>query len=78
MANTIRCLKIIQADLQNKFGPDAKKKHLRGDGAKEFGVIDTGKKVTYNKKTESIYIITYHLMGSDIARYARDEGINLI
>jgi hypothetical protein len=77
MANTIMCLKVIQADLQNKFGPGAKIKNLRGDGAKEFGAIDTGKEVTYNRKTESIDMITHHLIGSDMTRYARDEGINL-
>jgi hypothetical protein len=31
MTNIITCLKIIQVDLQDKFGPDAKIRHPRGD-----------------------------------------------
>jgi hypothetical protein len=74
MANTIKCLKEIQADLQNKFGPDAKINNLRGDGEKEFGKVDSGKEVSYIRKAESIDMITHYLIGSEMTRFARDEG----
>jgi hypothetical protein len=79
---TLKCLQYIQDNLISKFGPRAKIKYLRADGAKEFGtlVTEAEKPTPFSQKiyTKPRITLGYNTFVSNpLTVWLKKEGISL-